>query len=96
METLKHLNYEFTIMSPRLKLVESRGYEIVKFIFGTLTRPTGNELLPKDLRVWYLRLKSKSERMRLICDFIAGMTDRYAMEFYGRLKRGDQSIFKPF
>ncbi len=95
-ETLKHLNYEVTIMSPRLKLVEYRGYEIVKFLFQTMTRENGHELLPKDLRIWYLRLRSDAEKKRLICDFIAGMTDRYAMEFYGRLRRGDQSIFKPF
>jgi dGTPase len=24
--------------------------------------------------------------MRTICDFVAGMTDRYAMEFYARLR----------
>lgn len=33
---------------------------------------------------------------RVICDFIAGMTDRYAMEFYGRLfSENPQTIFKP-
>lgn len=32
-ESLKHLNFLLTIMSPRLKVVEYRGYEVVKTIF---------------------------------------------------------------
>ena len=35
-ETLKHLNFLLTIMSPRLKVVEYRGYDVVKTIFETL------------------------------------------------------------
>jgi dGTPase len=35
-------------------------------------------------------------QMRSVCDFVAGMTDRYAMEFYGRLHSDSaQSMFKP-
>jgi putative thiamine transport system substrate-binding protein len=33
---------------------------------------------------------------RLICDFVAGMTDQYAVEFYSRMKESGASIFKPF
>ena len=95
-EALKHLNFEVTIMSPRLKLVEYRGYEIVKAIFEALTEDEGYLLLPQDVKQCYQRLVEPAHRMRLICDFVAGMTDRYAIEFFGRLKQGDQSIFKPF
>lgn len=95
-ESLKHLNYEVTIMSPRLKLVEYRGYEIVETIFKTLTKDEGYLLLPQDMKESYQRLKVAADKKRLVCDFVAGMTDRYAIEFFGRLKQGDQSIFKPF
>jgi dGTPase len=95
-ESLKHLNYEVTIMSPRLKLVEYRGYEIVQSIFKALTEDDGYLLLPQDMKESYQRLKRSVDKMRLVCDFVAGMTDRYAVEFFGRLKQGDQSIFKPF
>lgn len=95
-ESLKHLNYEATIMSPRLKLVEYRGYEIVSTIFKTLTEDDGFLLLPQDVRNSYQRLSIEADKMRLVCDFVAGMTDRYAIEFFGRLKQGDSSIFKPF
>ena len=97
-EALKHLNFELTIMSPRLKLVEYRGYEIVKTIFNALTEDEGYLLLPQDVKQCYQSLNEDEprHRKRLICDFVAGMTDRYAIEFFGRLKQGDQSIFKPF
>ncbi|BBE51955.1 Deoxyguanosinetriphosphate triphosphohydrolase-like protein [Ferriphaselus amnicola] len=95
-ESLKHLNYEVTIMSPRLKLVEYRGYEIVKTIFRALSEDDGYLLLPQDVRESHQRLQKSADKMRLICDFVSGMTDRYAIEFFGRLKQGDQSIFKPF
>jgi dGTPase len=33
----------------------------------------------------------------VICDFIAGMTDAYAIDFYARLKSENaRTIFKPF
>ncbi|MFZ0507302.1 MAG: hypothetical protein WAM29_04215, partial [Methylocella sp.] len=35
-------------------------------------------------------------KKRVVCDFIAGMTDRYAVEFYSRIfSDSPQSIFKP-
>lgn len=46
----------------------------------------------------YQRLASDAvNRNRVICDFIAGMTDSYAMKFYARLKsENPETIFKPF
>lgn len=95
-EILKHLNYELTIRSPRLAVVHFRGYEVVQRIFESLAGERGHELLPKDSCHLYLLAPNINEKMRVICDFIAGMTDRYAVEFYGRLHSEDQSIFKPF
>jgi len=92
-ESLKHLNYLLTIMSPRLKVVEYRGYEVVETLFKTLSEK--HELLPDDVQAMLRRLKNKRDRMRVVCDFVAGMTDRYAVEFYSRLKASGASIFKP-
>lgn len=94
-ESLKHLNYILTIMSPRLKVVEYRGYDIVKSIFGTLDSEEGHLLMPDDIQIMYRRLIDTDSKKRLICDFVAGMTDRYAVEFYSRLNGGGASIFKP-
>lgn len=96
-EILKNLNYELTIRSPRLAVVQYRGYDVVKGIFEALfVNKSGYELLPSDYRALFDHARTKASRARVVCDFIAGMTDRYAVEFYSRLYDGDESIFKPF
>ncbi|WP_156311688.1 dGTP triphosphohydrolase [Methylobacterium platani] len=96
-EVLKNYTYEATIYSARVKVAEFRGYEVVKGIFDALSSDKGFLLMPEDLRQQYLKARPNSTaKMRAICDFIAGMTDRYALEFYARLHSDTaQSIFKP-
>ncbi|MEQ9558367.1 MAG: dNTP triphosphohydrolase [Rhodospirillales bacterium] len=95
-EVLKTFTYEATIMSPRLKVAEYRGYDIVEKIFNGLSGDGGHLLLPDDFQELYESFSSASLRRRVICDFVAGMTDRYAIEFYARLfGENPQSIFKP-
>lgn len=96
-EVLKNYTYEATIFSSKVKISEYRGKEIVEGIFKALSEPRGDLLLPDDV----LKLVKASDgnvqrRMRIISDYIAGMTDRYAVEFYARLySDGGQSMFKP-
>lgn len=93
---LKHLTYELVIQPPRLKTVEYRGQDIVTEIFHALVSEGGERLLPEDFQRRAVGATDKSARARVICDFIAGMTDRYAVEFYGRLKSDTpQTVFKP-
>lgn len=95
-EVLKNYTYEATIMSPRLKVAEFRGYQIVHDIFEGLADENGFHLLPDDFRLVFKKFSDRSDKKRVICDFIAGMTDRYALEFYSRLRgENPQSIFKP-
>lgn len=82
---LKHLVYSLLIRSPKMTLVARRGKKIVKLIFTELSDPKhGPTLLPAD---WVSRFEQAPEerRPRIICDFIAGMTDRHAVDFYARL-----------
>lgn len=79
-------------------MVQYRGLEIVKAIFDALANENGRGylLLPDDFREVYQKVREPHHKKRVICDFIAGMTDRYAVEFYGRLKSENaQTIFKP-
>lgn len=96
-EVLKHFAFRSLIVSPRLNIVAKRGYEIVEKIFDTLVmEDDGIGLLPDDYKYLVQRINVK-EKHRVICDFIAGMTDRYAIEFYGRLtSENPETIFKPF
>lgn len=95
-EVLKRFAFVALIKSARLKVAEIRGQEIVETIFAKLSSDDGYHLLPSDYCRWYVRLRKRSEQMRVICDFVAGMTDRYAIEFYSRLtSETSHSIFKP-
>lgn len=93
---LKHFSYVCLINSSRLKVVENRGYEIIRRMFERLIDTDGYKLLPEDFQSIYFAAKTDEGKHRIICDFIAGMTDRYAVEFYGRLfSENPQTIFKP-
>jgi dGTPase len=96
-EVLKKYTYIATIYSSRVKLPEFRGYEVVSGIFSALAGEKGNLLMPEDVREQYEACEGDLDtQMRVVCDFVAGMTDRYAMEFYGRLHSDSaQSMFKP-
>lgn len=96
-EVLKRFNFVSLIMSPRLKVAEYRGGDIVRTVFDAVANhgKDGHRLLPDDFQYLYERVE-EHQRRRVVCDFIAGMTDRYALEFYGRLRsENPQSIFKP-
>jgi dGTPase len=94
-EVLKNYTYERHIEAARLKTVEYRGKEIVKSIFNCLADDKKNQLLPADWKLRCEQVANERQRLRAICDFVAGMTDRYASEFYERLTSGASStIFK--
>lgn len=96
-EVLKYLNYELQINSNKLKLVEFRGQEIIRTIFEVLSNSAtdGFRLMPEDYQDLY-EIAPSEEKKRVVCDFIAGMTDNYCVEFYARLKSEKaRSIFNP-
>jgi dGTPase len=83
-------------MSPMLKVAEHRGKEIVQEIFKALNSTHGHLLMRSDCRALYAALKEPDEKRRVVCDFMAGMTDRYAIQFYGRLfGTNPESIYSP-
>jgi dGTPase len=95
-EVLKTLAFDAVIMSSRLKSAENRGQWIVEQIFRELKDNNGYLLMPED---WRLLIEAKPGdtdwKVRAICDYIAGMTDSYCIEFYERiLGRAAPSIQK--
>lgn len=95
-EALKNINYQALIMSPRLKVAEHRGKQIVGDIFDALMNKGGHLLMPADSRFLYDNIKGTDNKARIVCDFIACMTDRYALSFYNRLfGTSHESIYTP-
>lgn len=98
-EVLKNFTFEKLIMSPRLRLLRYRGMEIVRRIFAALAdeKSRGFQLLPDDCRDLYESTSDPVMRKRVICDFIAGMTDQYASEYFARLSsENPRTVFKPY
>lgn len=93
-ELLKHLNYQLVIRSHRLAIPEQRGKGIVEKIFRKLKDSDG-DLLQDVWRQNYRSCKNESARSRVICDYVAGMTDRYAVELFDAFYGGGKTIFKP-
>ncbi len=98
-EVLKLLVYFAVINAPKMNIVRYRGREILSTLFDILIESTPEtNFLPEDIgQVFYAyQPEDQQQRARVICDFIASMTDRYAIELYQRFKSDTpQSIFKP-
>jgi dGTPase len=94
-ELLKHLNFETVIRSHRLRVVAHRGRAIVRKIFKAIEK--NSDLLPDLQLAQYRELAAGStDAMRCICDYVAGLTDREAVDFYSRLRSETHTtIFKP-
>lgn len=97
-EVLKTLSFEAVIMSSRLKSAENRGKWIVEQIFKELVEDNGYLLMPEDWRALVDAREGDTRwKRRMTCDFIAGMTDAYCIEYYERiLGRAAPSIQKEF
>ena len=54
------------------------GRKIVKFLFSKIKK-NPNKFIKKNLLI-------NISKERLVCDFIAGMTDRYAINLYNSIK----------
>lgn len=98
-EVLKLFVYFTVTSSPKMNVVRYQGREIISSLFDILiTSQAETSLLPEDVcDIFYAFEKhDHMSRARVISDFIASMTDRYAIELYSRLTSSSlQSIFKP-
>lgn len=78
------LVYEKVIKSTNVQLLEFKGQKIVIELFEALSSDP-KRLLPKSTWSKYDSEKSDKDRMRVICDYISGMTDEYATRLYEKI-----------
>lgn len=72
------------IRSPNVQHLEFKGQKIIIEIFQALaTEP--ERFLPRDTHKKYENNKDENMKMRVICDYVSGMTDEYAAKLYERL-----------
>ena len=90
----KRLAYDVVFLSPKLKQLEHKGsymlrklWEILetRYIHGLPIDGQDFQLLPNDTVAEIKQAPDPATRARLICDYLAGMTDGYAARTYKRL-----------
>ncbi len=94
----KRLAFEVVFLSPQLKQLEHKGsrmlrqlWEILeeRYIRGNAIDGQDFQLLPADTAAEISAAPDEASRARLVCDFLAGMTDGYAARTYKRLLMPD-------
>ena len=94
----KRLAFEVVFLSPQLKQLEHKGSRMLRQMWEVLAlryveggRIDGQDfqLLPADTAEEIASSTDHAVRARLVCDFLAGMTDGYAARTYKRLFEPD-------
>jgi dGTPase len=90
----KRLAFEVVFLSPQLKQLEHKGSRMlsqlwqvlgVRYIDNATIDGQDFQLLPADTAAEIAAAPDQPGRARLVCDFLAGMTDGYAARTYKRL-----------
>jgi len=90
----KRLAFEVVFLSPQLKQLEHKGSHLLRglweileqrYVRGEAIDGQHFQLLPEDAAGELASVGSEWDRARLVCDFLAGMTDGYAARMYKRL-----------
>jgi len=74
-------------LSPQVLRMNEKGMMIIRCLFRKFEK--NPKILPKRIYSKYKNARSEIKKKRIICDFISGMTDKYAMDFY-------QQLFEPY
>lgn len=87
----KRISNDLVFKSTQISQLEHKSKYMLGQLFKTLEKSyikkfdDTQSLLPKDVQNYISTLQGKNERARAICDYISGMTDRFAVRTYRRL-----------
>lgn len=77
------ITYKKVISNYKIKQMEYKGQNMIKDVFNAFME-NSDEFLPPSVREKYKDL-SKDGKARVICDYIAGMSDNFLVKIYSRL-----------
>jgi len=90
LEILKRFIFNFVIKRPEVQALEYKGQQMILRLFEVL-QDNSTRLLPAIVKQDYL---DSATPQRVICDYLAGMTDSYANKLYHKLFSPDTgSVF---
>lgn len=84
LNVFKHFVRDFVIHAHSVQIAEYRGQQIVLDLFETLSSDP-ERLLPDATRLKWTNASDDSTGHRIICDYIAAMTDGYANKLHQQL-----------
>ena len=93
------MGVEFVLMirHPRVTTHEHKGKLVVSRLFEAHAQEDSGDLFPEDVReVWEEVRHDEGARLRHVCDYVAGMTDAYALKLYARLFDPAASQYQPW
>lgn len=94
-DILKEIVWQAVIMDERIATLRRKAQHIVEELFDELTKFDKEDtyyLYPDDFREMLDKCSNDDKcKKRIACDFIAGMTDSYAIRFYNRIKGNDDN-----
>lgn len=74
------------IENPRIANLEFKAEVVLRHLFDVLMDPRYINLVPEEFQFHLKKMKNNRKKYaRLICDYISGMTDHYAIRLYLRL-----------
>ncbi|MFO1483641.1 MAG: dNTP triphosphohydrolase [Verrucomicrobiaceae bacterium] len=92
----KKIALELVFLSPQLQQLDHKADFILKRMFDVLreryiesAQPKGLHLMPASIEKDIQKAETANERARLVCDWIANMTDHFAFRTYRRLFDAD-------
>ena len=84
-EVLKHVTYELMVRTPTIRAQQERASVVLGKLYAAFAEGNhATELLPPDVAELQRKAKGLLAN-RVVVDYIASMTDRYAAEYYERL-----------
>ncbi|MBA6411307.1 deoxyguanosinetriphosphate triphosphohydrolase family protein [Pseudoalteromonas sp. 5Ae-yellow] len=84
LQILKHFVFQRLIRAPEMQQIEFKGQNLLIELF-TAFASDPLRLLPETTQAQYIEAQKQNQEMRIICDYLSGMTDEYAYKTYQRL-----------
>lgn len=85
LEVLKQFVLRFVVRKPEIQMLEYRGQQVVMQLFEAFASDP-ERLLPHNTQSrWHLACEQGDDPMRVIADYISGMTDEFAARLHQQL-----------
>ena len=84
LDILKHFVNQYVIQVHPVQVMEYKGQQIIMDLFEALSADP-ERLLPEQTQQTWQQANDKSQKMRVIADYISSMTDGHAQRFHRQL-----------